>query len=244
MINQIAAGEVVERPASCIKELVENSIDAEAQSIIVEVESGGKTYIKVADDGFGMDKKDAKNCFLRHATSKIISQEDLCRITTMGFRGEAISSIASVSIMNLQTKKRGEMVGTAVSCEGGRITKCDECAARTGTQIEIKNLFYNTPVRQKYLKADTTEFQHVLEFMTAAALSHQWVSFKLVHNGKMILDLPAGQSMLDRIRYVLGRETADNVIPVFDAGISMKIEGYVGKPVVASSYRDNQYIFV
>ncbi|MBU1992165.1 MAG: DNA mismatch repair endonuclease MutL [Patescibacteria group bacterium] len=244
LINQIAAGEVVERPASCVKELLENSIDAEARNIHIEIENGGKTYIKVVDDGFGMDKKDAKMCFSRHATSKITSQEDLARIDSMGFRGEALASIASVSHLKLQTKKRGEMVGTLVVMEGGRLTKYEECAAREGTQIEIKNLFANTPARLKYLKAETTEFQNVLSFVTGIALSHPWLAIKLLHNGKPILDLPGGQSPLDRVRYVLGRETADNVIPIFHAGVSMKIEGYLGKPALARSNSDHQYISV
>lgn len=244
LINQIAAGEVIERPYSCVKELVENSIDAEAQNICVEIENGGKTYIKVSDDGCGMDKKDARACFARHATSKITSQDDLSRITTMGFRGEAIPSIASVSAVTLQTRKRGEFIGTLIVCEGGKIVKYQECGTKEGTQFEVKNLFYNTPARQKYLKADSTEFQHMVSIMTSFALSHPWISFKLIHNGKSILDLPGGQSPLDRVRYVLGREVAENVMPVFAGGISLKIEGHIGKPSIARATRDYQYLFI
>jgi DNA mismatch repair protein MutL len=244
LINQIAAGEVVERPASCIKELIENSIDAEAGKIVLEVESGGKTYIKISDDGFGMDKKDAKLCFERHATSKIKTQEDLSHINSMGFRGEALASIASVSVVTLKTKKRGDFVGTLTYLEGGRLLKNENCATSEGTQIEIKNLFFNTPARQKYLKADTTEFQHILSVVQGFALSHPQISFKLIHDGKVILDLPGGHSPLDRIRYVLGRDTAENVVPVFTGSVSIKIEGYVGKPNIARGSRDRQHLFI
>lgn len=158
LINQIAAGEVVERPASVVKELVENALDAGATKVIIEVQGAGDSLIRITDDGYGMDSADAVLAFERHATSKILTTEDLFNIHTLGFRGEAIASIAAVSYVTLQTKKRGEMEGTLVVAEGGKISKIQPIGVPDGTQIGIQNLFYNTPARKKYLKNDSTEY--------------------------------------------------------------------------------------
>ncbi|MEZ4086776.1 MAG: DNA mismatch repair endonuclease MutL [Candidatus Gracilibacteria bacterium] len=163
LINQIAAGEVVERPASVVKELVENSLDAGAQRIIVEAYGGGDTFLRVTDDGNGMDKDDALLCFERHATSKISTADDLVNIHTLGFRGEAIASIASVSNMIVQTKKKGAMEGSLIVSEGGRMAKIKELGCPEGTQIEVRDLFFNTPVRKKYLKSDASEYRAIVD---------------------------------------------------------------------------------
>lgn len=244
LINQIAAGEVVERPASVVKELVENSLDARPTRVTIEVHGGGDTLIRVTDDGSGMDVEDAKLTFERHATSKISRAEDLTNIHTLGFRGEAIASIASVSYMTLQTKKRGEMEGTFILSEGGKLVKVKAMGCPEGTQIEVKQLFYNTPARKKYLKNDSTEYGKILEMVTGIALANPAVAFKLVRDDKIVFDLAATNELQIRIRELLGREVADNLIPVFFGHSQMQLEGFIGKPLLARSNRKGQYLFV
>lgn len=244
LINQIAAGEVVERPASVVKELVENSLDAGAKRLIIEVEGGGDDYLRITDDGHGMDREDALMAFERYATSKIASPEDLDNISSMGFRGEALATIASVSFMSLQTKKKGELEGTLIQNEGGKIVKNKQLGCPEGTQIEIKKLFYNTPARKKYLKNDATEYGHILDTVTGIALAFPEIAFKLVHDKKIVFDLPATEDHLSRIRGLLGRNVSQELIPVFYGHSKIHLSGYIGKPLIARSNRKNQYLFV
>jgi len=244
LINQIAAGEVVERPASVVKELVENSLDAGAQRLIIEVNDGGDSYIRITDDGCGMGKEDALLAFERHATSKITSADDLFDIKTLGFRGEAIATIASVSYMSLQTKEKGALEGTYIVCEGGKIEKVKQLGCPEGTQIEVRQLFYNTPARKKYLKNDATEYGHVLETVTGIALAYPEVAFKFMHDGKVVFDLPATEDQLMRIRALHGRSIADELIPVFYGHSEIELHGYIGKPMIARSNRKSQYFYV
>lgn len=244
LVNQIAAGEVVERPASVVKELIENSIDAGADRITLEVKGAGDEMIKVSDNGSGMDSEDAKLAFERHATSKISSSDDLFNISSMGFRGEAIASIASVSHVVLQTKRKEDKTGIKIVCTGGKIEKIEECGCNDGTQIEVNNLFYNTPARKKYLKSPSTEYQHILNVFQAAALAHPNIHFKLVHNEKASFEYPTATELLERIRSVLGKNTAENSIPIFYGGSSISIEGFIGKPELARSGTKHQYLFV
>lgn len=244
LVNQIAAGEVVERPASVVKELLENSIDAGADRITLEITGAGDEMIKITDNGYGMNFDDARLAFERHATSKISSSDDLFNISTMGFRGEAIASIASVSHVTLQTKMVDATVGTKVVCNGGIIEKHEECSCTDGTTIEVRNLFYNTPARKKYLKTPSTEYQHALKVFQAMALAYPGVHFKLVHDEKTSFEYPKTTEMLNRIRDVLGKNTADNCIPIFYGGTEISIEGFIGKPELGRSGTKHQYLFV
>lgn len=244
LINQIAAGEVVERPASVVKELVENSLDAGATRITVEVAGSGEDLIRVTDDGMGMTEADARLAFERHATSKIATAEDLVRIQTLGFRGEAIASIASVAHMTLQTKKRGAMEGVSILCEGGELVKVKATGCPEGTQIEVRQLFYNTPARKKYLKNESTEYGHILNVLTGMALVNPGVAFRLVRDEKVVFDLPTTKDRLVRIRDLLGREVADSMIPVFYGHTQLKLEGFIGKPDIVRSNRRGQHLFV
>jgi DNA mismatch repair protein MutL len=244
LINQIAAGEVVERPASVVKELLENSLDAGAKKITVEINEGGDSFLRITDDGSGMDKDDALLAYARHATSKITGSEDLFNIHTLGFRGEAIASIASVSYLTIQTKKRGEIEGTLVQAEGGNINLKKSIGCPEGTQIEVRQLFYNTPARKKYLKNASTEYGHVLSTITSMALVNPGVSFKLIHDDKTVFDLPPAEDILIRIRSLLGRDIADNLIPVFYGHSQIKLHGFIGKPSIARASRLSQFLFV
>jgi DNA mismatch repair protein MutL len=244
LINQIAAGEVVERPASVIKELIENSIDAGAKMVTVEINEGGENFMRVTDDGCGMDSQDALLAFERHATSKIANNEDLFRIRSLGFRGEAIASIASVSDMTLQTKLRGANEGTIVICEGGVIKKHSPAGVPEGTQIEVRKLFYNTPARRKYMKNPATEYGHILDTVTGLALAFERIAFKLAHDDKLVFELPPADDKLTRIRALLGRSISDELIPLFYGHSRIGLTGYVGKPLIARSNRNGQFLFV
>ena len=186
--NKIAAGEVVERPCSVIKELVENSIDAGATKISVEIKNGGTTYIKVSDNGSGMERDDASVAFLRHATSKIKEEKDLDAIYTLGFRGEALSSIGAVAMVDLFTKRKEDKTGTHTVCEGGEIVSDEDAGIPDGTTFIVKNIFYNVPARMKFLKKDATEAGYIADIMTRFILSHPEISFKLINNGKVVLN--------------------------------------------------------
>lgn len=244
LINQIAAGEVVERPASVVKELVENALDAGATKIILEVNGGGDSFLRITDDGSGMDEADAVLAFERHATSKIATTDDLFNIHTLGFRGEAIASIASVSYITLQTKKKGALEGTLVMAEGGKITKIQPVGVPEGTQIEIQNLFYNTPARKKYLKNDSTEYQHIVDVITGIALTFPQVSFRVVHDNKLVYDLPAVEDEFTRIRTLFGKNITDELVPVYYGHSQIQLRGFIGKPSIARSNRNYQYLFI
>ncbi len=244
LINQIAAGEVVERPSSCVKELIENSIDAGANEIVIEIKNAGKDLIKITDNGCGMDREDAEMALLRHATSKIIAEKDLWNIATMGFRGEAIASIASVSKMILKTKTRDNNAGTEIVCEGGEIKTIQDCGMKDGTQIEVCDLFYNTPAREKYLRKDTTELTNIIATVNTIALAHPEISFRLINNDKIHFDLPKTDDIQRRIADIFGKATMDAMIPIFYGGSDFKINGFIGKPVIARGDSKHQYIFV
>lgn len=243
-INQIAAGEVVERPASVVKELIENSLDADAKRLIIEIDGSGENLIRITDDGSGMDKEDAVLSFERHATSKIRTSEDLNSLYSFGFRGEAMASIASVSLINMQTKKRGDVSGTLLVSEGGVIKKMRELGCPEGTQIEVSKLFFNTPARQKYLKNEATEYGHILDVVSGLALAHPAVAFKLIHDGKVVFDLPATEDHLSRARALVGRQISDDLIPVFFGHSKINLSGYIGKPSIARANKKSQFLFV
>src|SRR5512134_3037323 len=216
--NQIAAGEVVERPASVVKELVENALDARAGRITVEIQAGGRSLIRITDDGVGMSRDDALLCFERHATSKIRRAEDLAAIVTMGFRGEALPSIASVSRLTLTTRERdGDAAATQVVINGGRIIEVKEAGSPAGTSVEVRQLFFNLPARRKFLRSEETEYAHVQHYLTLAALAHPAVAFTLAKDARLIWQLPGVKSddtaasklaaVRERLRAVLGGET-------------------------------------
>ena len=198
VINKIAAGEVVERPASVVKELIENSIDAGATRISIDIEQAGRRFIRITDNGCGMSKDDARIAFERHATSKITSDSDLEAIKTMGFRGEALSSIASVAQVRMLTAEGEASSGTMVEIEGGIVKAESDAAASQGTSLEISHLFYNTPARLKFLKSPATEFSHILTAVSRQAMAHPSIRFKLTNNKKTVLDLPASSNVKER----------------------------------------------
>lgn len=244
LINQIAAGEVVERPASVVKELVENSIDAGAKNIVVELKDAGKSFIKIIDDGFGMTPEDLELALQRHATSKIRDESDLWKIRTMGFRGEALASISSVSKMVIRSKTADELSGMEIQTVGGEIKVKQEVGMASGTQIEVYDLFFNTPARQKYLKQESTELNHITSIVNTIALAHPELSFKLAHNGKVIFDLARSSDLISRVADIFGKATSEAMLPVFYGGSAFQIEGFIGKPLLSRSTTHHQYFFV
>ena len=242
--NKIAAGEVVERPASVVKELIENAIDAESTSIRVEIRAGGKRLIRVSDNGIGMEREDALLALERHATSKVGRIEDLARIQTFGFRGEALASIASVSQFELLTRTADALEGTKVDVEGGVFRSVQESGCSPGTHTSINNLFYNVPARLKFLKTDTTEMNHIANQVTWAALAHPKIHFSLMHNGKTTLDVRACDSYLERARLLYGREFAENLIEFTEELPDLKMYGLIGKPEFTKPNRAYQLFFL
>lgn len=243
LIDKIAAGEVVERPASVVKELVENALDAGAGFVEVAIEKGGKERIMVRDDGIGMSREDAAMAFKRHATSKITSLEDLTAIGTLGFRGEALSSIAAVSKVTLKTKEEGDVQGTKIEIAGGEEKEVSTCAHPKGTSFVVRDLFYNTPARQKFLKTTQTEFKHIRKWLEAQALAWPEVGFSLEHNGREVFSYSGGQSQEERIKSVIGT-SLEKYIPLEYEGTYFKIQGYVGAPELARKRKKNQYLFI
>ena len=233
LANKIAAGEVVERCASVVKELVENSIDALSNEIKVELIESGIKMIKVTDNGKGMDKEDAVNCFLRHATSKIKTEEDLFRINTLGFRGEALASIASVSKVTLKTCASN--IGTIVNIEGGKVVSVKSGDSRLGTIIEVDDLFYNTPARLKYLKSLYTELAHITDYMNKLSLSHPDIRFTLINDGKVLLKTDGSGNLLKVINSIYGSNISRKMLKVKKESIDYDIEGYISLPEVYRS---------
>ncbi len=228
-INKIAAGEVIERPSSVVKELIENSIDAGASNIRVEVIKSGKKLIRVIDNGCGMAKDDAVLSFMKHATSKIKNIDDIETVRTLGFRGEALSSICAVANVEIITKTREELSGTKVTVHGGKLMGISETGAADGTTVAVEELFYNTPARKKYLKSDSTELAHIIEVVTGNALGHNNISFTLFHNGAEILRSPASE-LADTIIHIYGGEVAREMLPVqFESSLA-KVTGFASKP--------------
>ena len=244
--NQIAAGEVVERPAAAVKELVENALDAGARRVLVELEEGGKYLLRVTDDGTGMSREDAVLSLQRHATSKIRSADDLFQITTMGFRGEALPSIASVSQMTLVTKTAGddEDAGVQIRCAGGTLEEVSEVGARTGTSITVENLFYNVPARLKFLKSSSTELGHIAELMQRFALARPDVSFRLLQSGGEVFASGGGGSQMDACVHVFGRETARHLVPLNHDAAGLRVTGFIGTPAALKTSRSAQHTFV
>ena len=242
--NKIAAGEVVERPASVVKELIENALDAGSTSIRVEVRAGGKRLIRVSDNGGGMEREDALLALERHATSKVGRIEDLESIQTFGFRGEALASIASVSQFELLTRTADALEGTKVDVEGGVFRSVQESGCSPGTHMSVNNLFYNVPARLKFLKTDTTEMNHVTNQVTWAALAHPKIHFSLTHNGRSILDVRACDSYLERVRLLYGREFSENLIEFTEELPDLKIYGLLGKPEFTKPNREYQLFFL
>ena len=244
--NQIAAGEVVERPAAAVKELVENALDAGARQILVELDEGGKYLIRVTDDGAGMGREDAVLALQRHATSKIRTADDLFAITTMGFRGEALPSIASVSQMTIVTKTAGddESAGVQIRCAGGSLDEVSEVGARVGTSITVENLFYNVPARLKFLKSSSTELNHIVELVQRLALARPDVAFRLLHGGGEVFASGGSGALMDACVHVFGRETARHLVPLDYEGAGLRVTGYIGTPAALKSSRSAQHTFV
>lgn len=242
--EKIAAGEVVERPASVIKELVENSIDAGATSVTVEIKNGGITYMRVTDNGIGMDKDDARTAFLRHATSKIKTAGDLERISTLGFRGEALCSIAAVSRIELFTKQKQLDEGTRVIVEGGEELVCEATGCPDGTTIVVKNLFYNTPARMKFLKKDSAEAAQILDCLNKQALSHPNVSVRLIRDGKDALFSPGDNELKNAVHSVFGRDISNNMISADYEKNGVRVTGLIGANNLSRPNRLMQVFFV
>jgi DNA mismatch repair protein MutL len=242
--NKIAAGEVVERPASVVKELLENALDAGARKIDIEIESGGKRLIRLVDDGEGMTRDDAILAFERHATSKLRSADDLDNITTLGFRGEALPSIASVSRLFLRTKTAQTEAGAEVEFNGGKLVAVRDIAWPGGTEIEIKDLFFNIPARKKFLKSDATESFHITNLVQHYALANPQTSFLLVNNGREAIRVTPVQSLKDRAYQVLGGSLLGKLVAVKHEAEGLSITGFVSNPQEQRSSRDAQYLFV
>ena len=243
-INQIAAGEVIERPSSVVKELVENAIDAKASAVTVEIKEGGIDFIRITDNGSGIKKDEVKTAFLRHATSKIKTTEDLLTIGSLGFRGEALASIASIAKVEVITKTAEPMTGVRYMIEGGEETAFEEVGCPEGTTFLIRSLFYNTPARRKFLKSKMTEAGYISAMMERIALSHPEVAFKFIHQNKTVLHTTGSGRMKDVIYQIYGKDVAMNLLPVEVYRDAFRIEGYIGKPVISRGNRNLENYFV
>ncbi|MBW1867090.1 MAG: DNA mismatch repair endonuclease MutL, partial [Deltaproteobacteria bacterium] len=242
--NKIAAGEVVERPASVVKELVENALDAGGTRITVEVEKGGRALIRVADNGAGMDRDDALLAIERYATSKIYNDKDLFAIKSLGFRGEALPSIASVSRFSLISRDRTSDAGTEIIIEGGRIKQVNDVGAPQGTMITIKHLFYNTPARRKFLKTVNTEMGHIGDILAGMALGWPHVRFRLLHNGRVVKDWPEAAEKTDRVKDLFGRDSRNDLLPVELETRDICLSGWICSPRSVRSTSRGIYVFV
>ena len=242
--NKIAAGEVIERPASVLKELVENSLDAGAGKISIRIGGGGVSLISVSDDGCGMDADDAILCFEPHATSKIRTEEDLDGITSLGFRGEALPSIAAVSKVTLRTRQKDSPEGVETLIEGGKMLHCTPSGCAPGTEITIRDLFFNTPARKKFLKKNPTEEKHIAEMLVNIALARASVAFDLSFDGKIFLSSPASPEIAGRIREIFGKEYAENLLPLAYTEHGIHVTGYIGNRSFTKPTRSEQRVFV
>jgi DNA mismatch repair protein MutL len=240
--NQIAAGEVVQRPASVVKELLENAIDAKATQIQLIIKEAGRNLIQVVDNGTGMSITDARMSFERHATSKIVTTEDIFHIQTKGFRGEALASIAAVAQVELKTKKTEEEIGTQIIIEGGEITSQNPVNTQIGSSFLIKNLFYNVPARRKFLKSNSVELRHILDEFHRVALAHEDIQFQFFNNDEELLRLRPG-SLLQRISEIFGRKIQNQLLPISEQLDWIKLGGFVGKPESAKKARGEQFLF-
>lgn len=241
--NQIAAGEVVQRPASVVKELLENAIDAGADEIKLVIKDAGKTLVQVIDNGKGMSVTDARLSFERHATSKIKTAEDLFRLNTKGFRGEALASIAAIAHVDLKTKRPADELGTAIEIEGSTVKSQDVAVTPTGTSVAVKNLFFNIPARRNFLKSDTVELRHITDEFHRVALAHPNIAFAFYHNGSELFNLPK-ENYRQRVVHIFGNKTNEKLVPVEEETEVLKISGFVGKPEYSKKTRSEQFFFV
>ena len=241
--NQIAAGEVVQRPASVVKELLENSVDAKAKSIQVIIREAGRNLIQIVDDGAGMTETDARMSFERHATSKIRTSDDLFRIRTMGFRGEALASIAAVSQIEMRTRRAEEELGTLIRIEGSEIKAQESISCLPGTNLLIKNLFFNVPARRNFLKSNSVEMRHVLDEFQRVALANPEVAFSLFHNDQEVYNLPAGK-LSRRIIDMFGKNYREQLNQCDEQTPYVTVHGFIGKPESAKKARNEQFFFV
>ena len=244
LASQVAAGEVIERPASVVKELVENSIDAAARSIEVMIRRGGMSLICVTDDGAGMDRDDALLCLERHATSKIRTAADLTTVGTLGFRGEALPSIASVSRFRLTTREKDAMAGTEVLVSGGKVETVRDGGEAPGTQIEVRSLFYNLPARRKFLRSENTETRQIEHQLSLQAIGHAGIAFSLVRDGRLVFQLPASRALRDRIRDLMGNDLLARLLEVKPAQGKVQVSGFIGQAGVSRASRAQQFVFV
>ncbi|SJZ60341.1 DNA mismatch repair endonuclease MutL [Selenihalanaerobacter shriftii] len=244
VINKIAAGEVINRPSAVVKELVENSIDAESDKIEIRVKNGGKDLIQIIDNGQGMSKEDAKLALQRHATSKIKEANDLFSIRSLGFRGEALPSIAAISRMEIKTRTEDKLGGTLLKIVGGKLQKAKDVGCPVGTNIVVRDLFFNTPVRYKYLKTTSTEMSKISDIINRLALAYPEISFKLSHNQRKLLESPGNGNRLDGILSIYSKEVAKNMIKVEHEDKYMKVNGYVAKPNINRASRKHQSFFI
>lgn len=242
--NQIAAGEVVERPVNAVKELVENAVDAGASSIEVEIADGGMTYIRVTDDGCGMTEEDAKLSVIRHATSKISSVDNIYHIASLGFRGEALPSIASVSRATITTRRHEDVEGTALEMTGGEITEVKPAGAPAGTTVEVRDLFYNVPARKKFLKSERTESSRINSMVGKLSLANPDIAFRLINNGRTVIETPGNGRLVDVISALYGTKTAGEMLPVEEEGENIALEGLISKPSLLKSSRQYQTIII
>lgn len=243
-IDKIAAGEVIERPASVVKELVENAIDAGATAVVVEIEEGGISLMRISDNGCGIEQKEVKSAFLRHSTSKIRTAEDLTSISSLGFRGEALSSISAVAQVEMITKTREEIFGTRYIIEGGKERGLEDVGAPNGTSFFVRQLFYNTPARRKFLKTPMTEASHIGDLLTRLALSHPEISIQFINNKQSKLHTSGNGKLKDVIYHIYGRDVANNLIPLEFEKNGLKIEGFLGKPSISRGNRNFENYFV
>lgn len=242
-IDKIAAGEVVERPSSVVKELVENAIDARATAVTVEIKEGGTTFVRITDNGCGIEREQVPLAFLRHSTSKIKSVEDLLCIHSLGFRGEALSSIAAVSQVELITKTYSDLTGTRYVIEGSREMSNDEIGAPDGTTFIVRNLFYNTPARKKFLKTAQTEGNYISDLIERLALSHPDVSFKFISNGQTKMHTSGNSNEKDLIYHIYGRDITAALLPVCAETEYFSVKGFVGKPMISRGNRSYERLF-
>jgi DNA mismatch repair protein MutL len=241
--NQIAAGEVIQRPSSAVKELVENSVDSGATNIKLIIKDAGRTLIQVTDNGSGMSETDARMCFERHATSKIREADDLYSIKSMGFRGEAMASIAAISQVELKTKTKDTELGTLINIEGSKIKTQENCATNKGTSISIKNLFFNVPARRNFLKSDNVELKHIIEEFTRVALANPSINFTFYHNDNEVYNLKKS-NLRQRISSMNGKNYNEKLVPIKEETSLTSISGFIGKPEFARKTRGEQYFFV
>ena len=243
VINQIAAGEVIQRPSSIVKELIDNSVDAGAKNIHLIIKKSGKESIQVIDDGIGMNKDDMLICFERHSTSKISTTEDIFHINTLGFRGEALSSIASVSKVVLRSKEKNEETGNQVVLNQGIFEEQKKIIKNNGTDITVKNLFFNIPARKNFLKSDKVELRHIVDEFTRSALANKNISFKFTNNNDLIYNFKQ-ENLKQRINSLFGKNIIEKIVPIEEETDIVSISGFLGKPSFAKKTRGEQFFFV